>query len=80
MLEGMSVYLIVAVLAVVVAFGFAVAAVVTVLRNNKEGRVERQLLATMPPTTPATFHYDESGALISVKTRPVTPPDGQTAA
>jgi hypothetical protein len=68
MLEGVSVYLIVAVLAVVAAFGFAVAAVVTVLRNNKEGRVERQLLARMPPTTPATFHYDESGALISVRT------------
>lgn len=67
----MSVYLIVAVLAVVAAFGFAVAAVVTVLRNNKEGRVERQLLPTMPPTTPATFHYDESGALISVRKGPV---------
>ena len=59
-----------AVLAVVAAFGFAVAAVVTVLRNNREGRVERQMLATMPPTTPATFHYDESGALISVRKGP----------
>ena len=62
-----SVYLIVAVLAVVAAFGFAVAAVVTVLRNNKEGRTERQLLATMQPTTATTFDYDESGAEISAK-------------
>jgi hypothetical protein len=74
-----SVYLIVAVLAVLAAFGFAVAAGVAVLRNNKEARAERQLRA-MPPTTPATFHYDESGTLISVRKGPAKSLGDQPAA